>query len=423
MLADTFTSELARELAPDALERFLRYVQIDTESEENPASYPSTEKQLDLSRLLASELEAIGAEEVEIDRYGYLTATIPATTDRDVPTIGFIAHVDTVPGVPGAGVKPQVVRYDGGRLALPGDPAQALDPAEIPVLNEHVGHDLVTSDGTTLLGADDKAGVAEIMAAASYLLGHPEIEHGRVRVAFTPDEEIGEGTTHFDIEGFGAAAAYTLDGSEVGEIEDETFNAVRLTITFIGRSTHTGTAKGKLVNAIKLAADFVASFPRDGLSPETTEEREGFVHPMTISGTTSTCRVAVILRDHDDAKIAEHEELVRRLADEAAAADPRASVEIERKEEYRNMKHYLADHPRVLETAWEAARRVGVEPRGEIIRGGTDGARLSERGLPTPNLYTGGHSYHSLREWACVQDMGTAAATIVRLAEVWGEEP
>ena len=423
MLADAFTSDLARELASDALERFLRYVQIDTQSAEEADSFPSTEKQLDLSRLLVTELRAMGLADVELDDHGYVMATVPPTTDRDLPTIGFVAHVDTAPGIPSDGVKPQVVRYVGGRLTLPGDPAQVLDPEEIPALNDHVGHDLVTSDGTTLLGADDKAGVAEIMAAAAYLVRHPDVEHGPVRLAFTPDEEIGEGATHFDIERFGAVCAYTLDGSEVGKIEDETFNAVKLTLTFTGRSTHPGTAKGKLVNAIKLAAQFVASLPRDALSPETTEEREGYVHPMTIEGTTSSCRVVVYLRDHDDDKIAEHERLVRRLAEEAAAADPRAGLASVRKEEYRNMKEYLRDHPRVLAAAWEAARREGVEPRGAIIRGGTDGARLSERGLPTPNLYTGGHSYHSLREWACVQDMGTAAATIVHLVRVWAEEP
>jgi tripeptide aminopeptidase len=422
VLADAFTSDLARELAPDVLERFLRYVQIDTQSAEDAASYPSTEKQLDLSRLLVAELQALGLEDVELDDRGYVMATVPATSDRELPTIGFVAHVDTVPDVPSAGVKPQVVRYGGGLLALPGDPAQVLDPEEIPALNDHVGHDLVTSDGTTLLGADDKAGVAEIMAVAAYLVRHPDVEHGPVRIAFTPDEEVGEGTTHFDIERFGTVCAYTLDGSEVGEIEDETFNAVKLRLTFTGRSTHPGTAKGKLVNAVKLAAQFISSLPRDALSPETTEEREGYVHPQTIEGTTSSCQVVVILRDHDDDKIAEHEQLVRRLAEEVATADPRAGVTVERKEEYRNMKHYLRDHPHVLEAAWEAARRAGVEPRGAIIRGGTDGARLSERGLPTPNLYTGGHSYHSLREWACVQDMGTAAATIVHLVRVWAED-
>jgi len=421
VLADDFTSDLARELAPDALDRFLRYIQIDTQSAEDPDTFPSTERQLDLSRRLVEELHAMGIEDAGLDEHGYVMATVPASAYREIPAIGFIAHVDTVPNVPSAGVKPQVVRYGGGRLALSGDQAQVLDPEETPVLADHVGHDLVTSDGTTLLGADDKAGVAEIMAAAAYLVRHPELEHGPVRIAFTPDEEIGEGATHFDIERFGAVCAYTLDGSTVGEIEDETFNAVRLTITFTGRSTHTGTAKGELVNAIKLAANFLESLPRGRLSPETTEEREGFVHPQTIDGTTSKCRVVLLLRDHDDGKIAEHEALVRRLAEQAAASDSRAGLEIQRKEEYRNMKHFLRDHPHVLEAAWEAARREGVDPRAAIIRGGTDGARLSERGLPTPNLYTGGHSYHSLREWVCVQDMGTAAATIVRLAEVWAE--
>lgn len=422
MLADRFVSDLAREVAPDALERFLRYVRIDTQSDSHSETYPSTERQLELSRLLVEELRALGLDDVELDDYGYVFATIPATVDRDVPTIGLVAHVDTVPDVPSAGVSPHVVRYEGGKLVLPGDPSQVLDPDEVTELADHVGHDLVTSDGTTLLGADDKAGVAEIMAAAAYLVRHAEIEHGPIRIAFTPDEEVGEGTAHFDVARFGAVAAYTLDGSTAGEIEDETFNAVELTVTFHGRSTHTGTAKGRLVNAVKLAAEFVSRLPQEGLSPETTEEREGFIHPGEIEGTTSSCAVILILRDHDDAKLAEHEQLVRGLAEDVAAAEPRARVEFARKEQYRNMKTYLKDHPHVVKLAEEAVRRAGLDPRLEIIRGGTDGARLSEKGLPTPNLFTGGHSYHSLREWACVQDMGAAVATIVQLAQVWAED-
>jgi tripeptide aminopeptidase len=420
VLADRFVSDLAREVAPDALERFLRYVRIDTQSDARSTTYPSTEKQLDLSRLLVEELRDVGLEDAELDQYGYVFATVPATTDRDVPTIGFVAHVDTVSDVPGAGVKPQVVRYEGGTLALPGDPSQVLDPDEIPELADHVGHDLVTSDGTTLLGADDKAGVAEIMAAVAYLVRHPALQHGRIRIAFTPDEEIGEGTKHFDLERFGADFAYTLDGSTAGEIEDETFNAVQLMVTFHGRSTHTGTAKAKLVNPVRLASDFVSRLPRE-LSPEATEAREGFVHPSNIVCKDASCTVTLLLRDHDEGKLAGHEELVRRVAEDVCASEPRAGLDVQRKEQYRNMKVFLDEHPLVVELAEEAVRRVGLEPRREIIRGGTDGARLSERGLPTPNLFTGGQSYHSLREWACVQDMGAAVATIVELVQIWAE--
>jgi tripeptide aminopeptidase len=323
--------------------------------------------------------------------------------------------------VPGTNVRPQVVRYDGGRLPLPGDPSVALDPDESEELADHVGHELVTSDGTTLLGADDKGGVAEIMAAVAYLARHPEIPHGTVRIAFTPDEEIGKGTDRFDLERFGAEAAYTLDGSTAGEIEDETFNALQATVTFHGLSVHTGTAKGRLVNANKVAATFIASLPRTELSPETTDDREGFIHPEEVAGRTERASVTLILRDHDDDKLAGHEALLRRLADEATGAHPGSRVEIAMEEQYRNMKRYLDAHPRVVEAAREAYRRAGIEPELTIIRGGTDGSRLSEKGLPTPNLFTGGHDYHSRREWICVQDMGAAAAMIVQLVQVWAE--
>jgi tripeptide aminopeptidase len=419
MADDGYLSELARELADDALERFLRYVQVDTRSDPHSTSYPSTEKQLDLLRLLAEECRELGLEDVELDEHGYVMATVPATVDRATPTVGLVAHADTYPGVTGTGVKPQVVRYEGGDLPLPGDPNQVLTPRDMPLLEEHVGHRLVTSDGTTLLGADDKAGVAEIMAAAAYLVRHPELEHGRVRIAFTPDEEIGRGTDHFDIAKFGADAAYTLDGARRGEIEDETFSATKAIVRFRGRSTHTGTAKGVMVNAIKAAADFLAALPRDGLSPETTEEREGFVHPDEITGDVEETTVVLILRDFDDAELEVHGQLVRRLAEEAARGrGAEAEVTIER--QYSNMKRFI-DDPRILEAAEEAVRRAGMEPKREIIRGGTDGARLSEKGLPCPNLSTGGHDYHSRREWICVADMGAAASTIVHLAQVWAE--
>ncbi len=411
---DGYLSELARELAADALERFLRYVQIDTASDPKSTSYPSSEKQLDLLRLLADECREAGLAEVQLDEHGYVTATVPATVDRAVPTIGFAAHVDTYPGVTGTGVKPQVVRYDGGDLALPGDPAQVLSRHD---LAEHVGHELVTSDGTTLLGADDKAGVAEIMAAAAYLIRHPEIEHGPIRVLFNPDEEVGRGTDHLDLEAFGADVAYTLDGSDRGEIEAETFSAVKATITFVGRSAHSGTAKGVLVNAVKAAGDFLASLPREGLSPETTDGRDGFVHPDEIVGNVEKTTVVLILRDFDDAHLDTHAEVVRRLA-EAAAVGRGAQVDVKLEREYSNMAHFI-DDPWIVEAAEEAIRRSGSEPRRSIIRGGTDGSRLSENGLPCPNLSTGGHEYHSRREWLCVPDMGAAASTIVHLAQVW----
>ena len=380
---------------------------------------PSTEKQLDLARLLRDELEEIGLDDVRLDEHGYVYGSLAGA--ESAPAIGLIAHVDTSPDVTGTGVDPQVHRgYDGGRIELPRE-GVVLDPQELPLLATKVGHDIVTSDGTTLLGADDKAGVAEIMAAVAYLKRHPELAHAPIRVCFTVDEEVAGGAEHLDLERFGARYAYTLDGSELGEIEAETFNAWRVLVTIRGRSTHPGTAKGQLVNAIKLAADFVAALPRDGLSPETTEEREGFVHPTRISGGAEEASVELIVRDHDLGKIEEHLALLRRLAAEVAEREPRAAVEVQDEEQYRNMGEVIDRHPEVLEAAEEAVRRIGVEPVRSIIRGGTDGARLSHRGLPTPNLFTGGSEYHSRREWASVQDMAAAAAMIVELARVWAE--
>lgn len=422
MTEGPFRSELAQELARDALERFLRYVVIDTQSDPRSGTYPSTERQLDLSRVLVADLREIGLADAQLDEHGYVTATLPATSAYEVPTIGLIAHVDTVPGVPSAGVKPQVVRFEGDELALPGDPGQVLRVEDMPELADHVGHDLVTSDGTTLLGADDKGGVAEIMAAVAYLARNPEIAHGPVRVAFTPDEEIGAGTEHFDIDAFGAEIAYTLDGSTAGEIQDETFSALAATVAFVGRSVHPGSAKGVMVNGVKLAAEFVRRLPSDERSPETTDEREGFVHPTTIEGNDGRCTVELILRAFDEDELESHEALVRKLAGEVIAHEPRASVEVEVRRQYRNMKQFLSGHPRALDAAQEAIRRAGLEPLRSLIRGGTDGSRLSERGLPTPNLFTGGHEYHSLREWICVQDMGSAAETVVHLVQVWAED-
>lgn len=401
------------------LERFLRYARIDTQSAAGVDASPSTEKQLDLSRLLRDELEQIGLEEVRLDEHGYVYGSLPGS--ESAPAIGLIAHVDTSPDVSGTGVDPQVHEaYDGGTIELRNG-GVVLDPAELPLLQRKVGHDIVTTDGTTLLGADDKAGVAEIMAAVAYLKRHPELEHAPIEVCFTVDEEVAGGADHLDIEAFGARYAYTLDGAEIGEIEAETFNATKVLVTIRGRSTHPGTAKGQLVNAVKLAADFVAAFPRDGLSPETTEEREGFVHPHKIAGGAEETCVELIVRDHDAAKLEEHLALIRRLAGEIREREPRAAVEIEEEEQYRNMGEVIDEHPEVIEAAEEAVRRIGVEPVHTIIRGGTDGARLSHRGLPTPNLFTGGSEYHSRREWASVQDMAAAAAMLVELAQVWAE--
>jgi tripeptide aminopeptidase len=419
--ADGYRSELARELGADALERFQRYVQIDTQSDHESETTPSTAKQLDLSRVLVAELKEIGLDDAELDEHGLVFATLPATVERDAPTVGLVAHVDTSPDVTGAGVKPQVVRYQGGDLALPGDPQQVLRPADSRHLGDHLGHELVTSDGTTLLGADDKAGVAEIMAAVAYLARHPEVEHGRVRIAFTPDEEVGRGTDHFDIEQFGAHVAYTLDGETPGEIDDETFSALEAKVRFRGRAAHPGFAHGILVNAIKLAADFLSRLPKDTLSPETTAERDGFVHPTQVAGNAEECTVKLILRDFDEEKLAGHEQLVRRVAGDTVAREEHASVDVDVRRQYRNMKEYLDREPRAVGLAEEAVRRAGLEPKRTSIRGGTDGSRLSEIGLPTPNIFTGGHDYHSQREWVCVADMGSAAETIVHLVRLWAE--
>jgi tripeptide aminopeptidase len=413
---------LAAELADDVLERFLRYVVVDTQSDPESASYPSTAKQLDLSRKLVAELQELGVGDARLTEHGYVFATVPGTVEA--PVVGLIAHVDTTPGTPGGGVTPIVHRaYAGGPLVLPGDPKQVIDPAENPQLAERVGHDIVTSDGTTLLGADDKAGVAEIMAATAWLLAHPERPRAPVRIGFTVDEETSRGTEFFDLREFGAEVAYTLDGSGLGSLEIESFSAKEIQVRIRGRGVHPGVAKGKLVNGIKLASELVASLPRDRLSPETTEGREGFVHPSRIRGTADETVVTLIARDHDDGKLEEHVALVRSLVDDVARREPRAELTVDVEFQYPNMRRAIDRHPRVVDAAVDAYRRVGVEPVFEPIRGGTDGSRLSEAGLPTPNLFTGGQDYHSLREWASVQDMAAAAAVVVELVSIWATTP
>ena len=414
-----YTTPLAAELVDDVLDRFLRYVRIDTQSDFESSTYPSTEKQRELGELLARELQELGLEDAYLSEHGYVFATLPG---KSGPTVGLIAHVDTSPDESGANVQPQVVRsYDGGDIQLPGDPRQSLRPSESLLLAQRVGHDIVTTDGTTLLGADDKAGVAEIMAAVAYLAEHPEIEHAPVRVAFTVDEEVGRGVEHFDISAFGADFAYTLDGAEVGRIDDETFSASEVRVRIEGHSVHPGTSKGKMVNSIKLAADLIERLPRDRLSPETTDERDGFVHPTNIAGGAAETTIKFICRDFDGAKLKEHEQLLRDLAAEVGQAEPRAQITVEVEDSYRNMKEFLETQPRITEAADEATRRAGLEPTRSAIRGGTDGAVLSARGLLTPNIFTGGHEYHSVREWASVQDMATSAATIIELVKLWAE--
>jgi tripeptide aminopeptidase len=415
-----FASLLAEELAPDVLERFLRYVRVDTQGAYRAAERPSTRKQLDLSRLLVDELQAIGLGDAELNAGHSVFATLPGTPAG--PVVGLIAHVDTTPDVTGTGVSPIVHEAWGGQpIRLPGDPRQVLDPEALPALAARVGHDIVTSDGTTLLGADDKAGIAEIMAAVAYLARHPELPRATVRVGFTVDEEVGRGAEDFDLEAFGADVAYTLDGSDLGELEVETFSAASVRVTIRGLSVHPGTAKGKLVNAVKLASELVTSLPDGRLSPETTEGREGYVHPGRISGNAEEAIVDFIARDHDDVLLAEHVALLERLARDVESREPRAKIDIDVQHSYRNMRPFIEENPRVVDAALEAIRRAGVEPRLAITRGGTDGAVLSAQGLPTPNLFTGGQEYHSVREWASVQDMAAAAATVVELAGVWAE--
>jgi len=419
-LADPrYPTPLAEELAEDVLERFLRYVRIDTQSDDDSETYPSTAKQRDLGKLLERELRELGLDDVELTEHGYVFATLPGS---DGPTVGLIAHMDTSQDESGANVQPQVVRnWDGGDIVLPGDRDKVLRANENPILAGRVGHDIVTTDGTTLLGADDKAGVAEIMGAVAYLGAHPEIDHAPIRVGFTVDEEVGRGVDHFDIDAFGAAFAYTLDGAELGRIDDETFSASEVRIRIEGLSVHPGTSKGKMVNAIKLGAQLLGRLPKDDRSPETTDGREGFVHPTRFTGTTAEAELRFIARDFDAGKLAEHEQLLRGLADELAAEEPRARISVSVDESYHNMKKFLDRDPAVTEAADEAARRCNIEPWREPIRGGTDGAMLSARGLLTPNIYTGGQQFHSVLEWASVQDMAASAATIVELAKVWAE--
>jgi tripeptide aminopeptidase len=410
-------------LKTSVVERFLRYVTVDTQSDETSKTSPSTAKQLVLLDRLVEELKILGLKDAVRDEHGIVIATIPATSKKSsVPVIGFLAHVDTSPEASGAGVKPIVHRnWQGQDIPLPDDPSVVLRAAEIPALATQKGNDIITASGTTLLGADDKSGVAIIMAAVEYLLANLDIAHGPIRVGFTPDEEIGRGTEHFDVKRFGALCAYTLDSSDRGQLDAETFSADAMTFVFQGFNTHPGYAKGRMVNAIKVAADFLQRLPKDRLSPETTEGREGFVHPYVMEASVDRTSVKLLIRDFETSRLKEKEALLERLARETVAAWPGASVSFEVKETYRNMKEILDRFPQVMENAREAIRRAGLEVRESWVRGGTDGSRLSHMGLPTPNLFTGQHNFHSRLEWVSAQDMEKAAEVVVNLCRIWEE--
>jgi tripeptide aminopeptidase len=405
---------------PPVLERFLRYVKIDTQSSEATETYPSTEKQKDLSRLLVGELKELGVSDAAMDEYGYVTGTVPANVTHEVPVIGLIAHVDTSPEVSGANVSPQLhADYDCGPIKL--NDTYTLTPEQSPPLLKCKGNTVITADGSTLLGADNKAGVAEIMTLVQRLRDEPSIQHGTVRVAFTCDEEVGNGTKYFDVEAFGATYAYTVDGETPGEIENETFCADSATITVTGINVHPGYAKDQLVNASKVAAAIIERLPGD-MTPETTEGRQGYLHPVSLSGNVEEATIKLILRDFDEEPLRAQRDLLQRIIDEVQGSYPKAKIKVSYSESYRNMRFILDDYPKVVDHAMEAVRRAGIEPFLNLIRGGTDGARLSFMGLPTPNIFTGGHLFHSRFEWIALEGMQAAVETLVQLVQIWVEK-
>ena len=403
-------------------ERFLRYVVIDTQSDPTSPTCPSTEKQKDLGRLLATELQAMGLADAHLDQHGYVYATIPANTGKKVPVICFCSHMDTSPDCTGTNVKPQIVKnYRGGDIALPGDPTQIIRAAEHPALADQIGNDIITTDGTTLLGADNKAGIAEIMDAAQFLISHPEIKHGTIKILFTPDEEIGRGVDKADLKKLGADFAYTMDGESAGNIEDETFSADGASITIEGVSTHPGYAKGKMEHAIKIAAAIIDRLPKNTCSPETTEGKEGFLHPVGMSGALEKARIDFIVRDFNDEGLKQKEALLEGIVKDVMKNYPRSTYRMDVKPQYRNMKQVIDRHPQIVDYAIEAIRRAGLEPVKTSIRGGTDGSRLSFMGLPCPNIFAGEHAFHSRLEWVSRQDMEKAVQTIVHLAMIFEE--
>ncbi len=401
----------------------MRYVQVDTQSDPLSGSQPSTEKQKDLSRLLVRELKELGIRDAELDDAGYVYATIPSNTDKNIPVICFCAHVDTSPDTTGAGVKPIIHHnYDGSDIVLPDDPLQVITIKEHPYLKKKIGDDIITASGTTLLGADDKAGVAVIMDMVEYLTKHPEVKHGTIKILFTPDEEIGRGVNALDLQKLGADFGYTLDGGELGSYEDETFSADGMTITFKGISAHPGYAKDKLVNAIKVASHFIELLPRRSFSPETTSSREGFVHPVRMEGIAEAVNVEFIIRDFVTSRLAEYENFLEGKVQETLSAFPGATAEIKVKEQYRNMKEVLDKHPKITSFAHEAIKRAGIPLVSMSARGGTDGSRLSFMGLPCPNLFTGEMAFHGKHEYVSIQDMQKSVETIIHLIMIWEEK-
>lgn len=405
------------------LDRFLRYVKVDTQSDETSPSFPSTKKQLDLSRMLCEECEQLGLEDVTINEYGIVMATIPGTVEGDVPAIGWVAHVDTSPEFSGTNVKPVVhENYDGSDLVLPGDTSRVLRVSEEPRLKEMVGKTVITTDGTTLLGADDKSGVAVMMSAAAQLMSDRSIAHGPIRLCFTCDEEIGRGIEKLDLDVFSVCCAYTLDSDGSGRIDSETFSADQAVITVRGVNTHPSVGKGVMVNAIRILSDLISSLPTETLSPETTDGRDGFIHPYHIEGGVAEASARLILRDFETEKLAEYAGLLDSLAQPLREKYPRAEIKVDVHKQYRNMRDGLVKEPRALEKAIEATRAAGLEPNLNIIRGGTDGSLLTEKGLPTPNLSSGQHNPHSPLEWTTVEEMEKAVDVLVQLAILWGQE-
>ena len=410
------------EFVPDIEARFLRYVKIDTQSDETSSSVPSTAKQYDLLTLLVDELRELGASDVTLTDYGCVLATIPSTVDYAVPTVAFMAHVDTAPAFSGTGVKPIVHRhYDGEPIVLPDDPSQVLSPDEFPFLRKKVGEDIVTASGTTLLGADDKAGIASIMAMAGYFLAHPEIPHGKIRICFTSDEEIGMGVRHIKLEDVGADYAYTLDGGDPGELTYETFSADKAVISITGVSTHPGTAYGVMVNALHLAAKLIDFLPQHTRTPETTRDRQGFIHVYTMQGTAAAAEIHLILRDFELAGLQAHGDLLRAACQALSLAEPRAKISCTITPQYRNMRYWLERDLTPVNLAETAIRRAGLEPVYTPVRGGTDGSQFTERGLPTPNLFTGMQNVHGPLEYVSLQDMARATEVCIELAQLWSQ--
>lgn len=403
-------------------ERFLRYVKIDTQSDHDSMSHPSTEKQKDLGRILVEELKAMGIKDAEMDEYCYVYATIPSNTNKRVPVLCFCSHMDTSPDVTGKDVNPVIHKnYLGGDIILPNNNTQVIKYDEHPQLKDQIGNDIITTDGTTLLGADNKAGIAEIMDAANYLMNHPEIKHGKIRILFTPDEEVGRGVDKVDMKKLGAEIGYTIDGADLGAVENETFSADALTIKVQGFNIHPGFAKDKMESAIKICCEIISKLPKDSHSPETTEGKAGFVHPVSLKAEVDSAVLKFIIRDFDINGLKESEDMIKNITESVMSKYERSSYEIKIEESYRNMKSVLDEKPEIIQYAMEAIKRAGIEPKLESIRGGTDGSRLSFMGLPCPNIFAGEHAFHSTLEWVSVQDMQKAVETIVNICMIWEE--